>query len=75
MILNKQQKEWRAEEDAYTLISAEAIKADTARKSAALKKVKKLAVDKEKEAKAAKKVATTLKSGKPTSQNRKNKKK
>jgi hypothetical protein len=55
--MTKQEKEWRAESDAHTLITAEAIMSDSVRKKLALQKVKTIADEREKEAKAAKRVA------------------
>ncbi len=54
--MTKEEKEWQAENDAYTLINAETIKSDKSRYRAALDKVKKVVKEKEKEANAAKKV-------------------
>jgi len=55
--LSAQDKKWRAKDDAFTLIQAGAIKDDKSRMNFALKEVKAIAVQKEKEAKAAKKIA------------------
>ena len=54
--LTIQEKKWRAEDDARTLISAEAIKADAGRKRAALTAAKQIVREKEKEVKAVKKI-------------------
>lgn len=54
--LSAEEKKWRAKDDAYTLIQAGAIQSDKSRMNSALKEVKAIAVQKEKEAKAAKKI-------------------
>lgn len=61
-----QDRRWQAENDARTLISAEEINLDPARKNRALSEAKKIAVLKKKEMKAAEKVANkkTKKKGK-----------
>lgn len=77
--MTKDEKDWRARDDAYTLINAEAIMSDTARKKLALQKVQSIADEREKEAKAAKKVAnkrrTTKKKPTRTKKRRSRKKK
>ena len=60
MVLSAQDKRWIAEEDARTLMRAEEIRLDAGRKRAATTQIKKLVIEKEKEAKAAKAVASTL---------------
>ena len=50
-------KKWRAQDDARTLIDAGAIKEDKGRMNRALTEVKTIASQKEKEAKAARKIA------------------
>lgn len=60
-----EEKEWRAENDLYTLMEAEKIKSDKTRFNAATKKANKLAKEKEAEAKVAKKIAKPKKSSKP----------
>ena len=57
MVLTKQEKKWRAESDAYTLVEAETIKLDKARRTQALKEVKRLAKEAEDKAKATKNIA------------------
>jgi len=51
------EKKWRAESDARALIEAEAIKQDSTRMKAAKTAAKRMASEKEKEVKAAKKIA------------------
>ena len=53
-----QDRKWEAENDARTLISAEEINLDPARKNRALTEAKKIALLKKKEMKAAEKVAS-----------------
>ena len=60
-----EEKRWQAEMDARTLMQAEEIKLDASRKNAAIAQLTKLVIDKEKEAKAAKSVASSLKKSKP----------
>ena len=60
MVLTAQDKRWMAEEDARTLMRAEEIRLDAGRKRAATTQIKKLVIEKEKEAKAAKAVASKL---------------
>jgi len=67
--LTAQDKKWMAQDDARVLISAGVIQDDRARLSRAIKEVKNIASQKEKEAKAAKKVAKV-----PMSKNPKTKK-
>jgi len=55
--LTAQDKKWRAESDAYTLVEAETIKLDKSRKSAAIKEVKEIVKRKKKEAMAAERVS------------------
>ena len=55
--ISKEEREWRAESDAHTLIEAEAINGDSARKKAAIAKAKSIAEDAKKKARAAEKVA------------------
>lgn len=55
--MTKQDKQWRAESDAYTLIEAEAIKKDEERFEMAQKEAQKMVKQKQDEAAAAKKVA------------------
>lgn len=57
MGMNKQEKEWQAQEDARTLARAEEIKNDSSRKKAAIKEARKIVKEKEKEVKAIKKIA------------------
>ena len=57
MMTSKQEKDWRAEDDANILIQAESIISDKNRKLAAIKKVKDVAKKKKEEAKVAEKVA------------------
>jgi hypothetical protein len=64
----KSEKDWAAEDDAYTLIRAESIKMDRKRMSAAKKAAKKMAEEKKKEASAAIKVAKPVK---PVKKNKK----
>jgi len=52
-----QDKLWRARDDAYTMITAQTIEGDKTRKSAAMKEIKKIALEKKKEADAAMKAA------------------
>lgn len=59
--MTKEDKMWRAQDDARTLIYAEAIKADKTRVAAAKREAKKMAVEKKKEATAALKVAKPVK--------------
>ena len=61
VLMTKDQKRWQAEDDAYTLIRAEAIKKDKSRIAAAKREAKKLAIEKQKEASAAKAVAKPIK--------------
>ena len=65
--LTAQDKKWMAQDDARTLINAGAIKEDKSRLSRAIQEVKVIATQKEKEAKAAKKIAKvpSTKKGKP----------
>jgi len=70
--LSAEDKRWRAQDDAYTLMNAEKINSDKVRKTAAIKAAKVMVKDKENEVKAIKKVtnnsttkkATTKKSSK-----------
>lgn len=62
LIGGKTEKQWRAEADAQTLVSAEEVKSVPARLKAAKVAAKKIATDATKAAKTAKRVA-----GKPTS--------
>jgi len=55
--ITKREKEWRAENDAYTMIEAATIESDAARKRAALSKIKEIAKEREQAAKVAKRVA------------------
>lgn len=55
--MTKQDKLWRAEDDARTLISAEEIIKDKSRMSMAMKQAKKIADEAMKRAEAAKRVA------------------
>jgi len=55
--LTAQDKYWMAQDDARTLINAEAIQADKSRRSAAIKEVKNIAKEKKKEMVAAERVA------------------
>lgn len=55
--ISANEKKWREETDASTLIQAEAIRLDKKRLSAAIKVAKSLADKKQKEAQAARKVA------------------
>jgi len=65
-VMSAESRRWQAENDARTLISAEEINLDTARKNRALTEAKKIANQKKKEMKAAEKVANrkTKKKGK-----------
>jgi len=54
--LTAEDKRWRAESDARTLIEAESIKNDSARKRAAITAAKTIIKEKEKEVKAVKKI-------------------
>ncbi len=56
--MTAQDRKWQAENDARTLISAEEINLDSARKGRALTEAKKIAIIKKKEMKAAEKVAS-----------------
>ena len=71
--MSKDQKRWQAEEDAYTLIRAEAIKMDRGRVSAAKREAKKMATEKKKDATAALKVAKPTKPVKKKTTKRKKK--
>lgn len=64
--LTKEQKGWRAQDDARSLIESEAIKADSARLNLALKEAKVIATEAEKRATAAKKVSKKVKPRKKT---------
>ena len=55
--LTAEDKKWRAESDAYTLIEAQSIMEDASRKKAAMSKVRGIAQDAKKRANAAEKVA------------------
>jgi len=66
-----QEKRWQAEDDARTLMQAEAIRIDASRKKAATAQIKKLVIEKEKEAKAVKAVASKLTPKKKTSNRKK----
>jgi len=55
--ISADEKKWRAESDARTLIEAEAIRLDKKRLSTATKAAKSLANEKQKEAQAARKIA------------------
>ena len=59
--MTAQDKKWRAEEDARTLISAEAIQVDSKRKKAAISAAKVMAKEAQDRAKAAMKVANKKK--------------
>lgn len=59
MIGGKTDKQWQAESDAHTLVSAEEVKSAPARLKAAKTAAKKMAVDATKAAKTAKRVAGT----------------
>ena len=59
--LTAEEKKWRAENDAYTLLQVTEIEMDKTRFNAAKKKVKEIIVKKEKELKAAKKVVNVTK--------------
>jgi len=63
--LSKQERDWRAQDDARTLITAEAIKTDTTRRKAAISAAKQIIKEKEKEVKAVRKII------KPTTKRRK----
>jgi hypothetical protein len=52
-----EERDWRAESDAETLINAAEIEKDSARKKLAVAKARKMAADAEKRAKAARQVA------------------
>jgi len=54
--LTAEDKRWRAQVDARTLISAETIKGDSARNRAAIGAAKQIVKEKEKEVKAVKKI-------------------
>ena len=73
--MTKQEKEWQAESDAHTLITAEAILADSVRKKLALQKVMSIAKEKENEAKAAKKVANKKRTAKTRKTNKRTRRK
>lgn len=62
--LTAQDKKWRAESDANTLINAEAIKADASRKRAAIAAAKQIIKDKEKEVKAVRKIIKPIRKSK-----------
>jgi len=62
--LTAEDKKWRAESDARTLIEAESIKGDSARRRAAITAAKTIVKEKEKEVKAVKKII------KPTRKNK-----
>lgn len=57
--LTASDKDWMAENDARTLAEAQVIRGDKNRLNKAVKKAKEMASDKEKEAKAMKRVAKT----------------
>jgi len=59
--LTAQDKKWRAQDDARALIQAEGTNTDRSRKSAALKEVKLIAIERNKEAKAAARAAKSPK--------------
>ena len=55
--MTKEERKWRAKDDAYVLVQAESIKADKTRRESAMREVKNMVKEKEKEVKAIKKVA------------------
>jgi len=57
MVISKDEKEWRADSDARTLMEAEKIKSDKSRSSAALSKVKSIIKDAENTVKTAKRIS------------------
>lgn len=59
MTLTKEEKRWRAESDARTLVEAEVISSDSSRKSAALKELKRMAKEAQEAAGRMKKVANS----------------
>ena len=54
--MTKQDREWRAKDDAYVLMQAEQIASDSQRKKAAIAAAKSMVREKEKDLKAIKKV-------------------
>ena len=59
--LSKEDRAWRARDDAYTLIQAEAIAGDKSSRASANKAIKEVAKQKEQEVKAAKKALSKTK--------------
>jgi len=70
-MVTKQEKQWQAESDAYTLLEAEAIKQDKSRMSNAKTKVKEIAKEKVKAGKAAEKAVKSLSKKKQTTRKKK----
>lgn len=65
--LTSNEKKWRAENDAHTLIDAELIKSDSPRSNAALMEVKRMVVETKKKAKTMEKITNN----KPVKKSRK----
>jgi len=72
--ITAEDKKWQAQDDARTLIYAEAIQADKSRRSAAIKEVKNIAKEKKKEMVAAERVAKKKPIKKPVKKSTKKKK-
>ena len=69
--LNKDEAQWRAEDDARTMANYEEIMADSARKKAAIGAAKSMANDLNKRANAMNRVAVTKSTKSPTTTKRK----